>query len=459
MEKLSASRDPVGEVFEKDGQIFRGIHKEYQSYYRDLLNSDTIQQLLGKKVINTRIAMEGLAGYNFVLEHKRISPASFVYEWTFSMLRDAALLTLEICLDLVDKQWVLKDATPFNILFENHNPVWIDFTSIMPQEEDLYWIAYDQFCRTFLFPLIAGSCLKGRDIRSLFLANQNGISPQEVKQYLPALAWIKRPWLLKRLYLPLAMIEMARQSGKEDELSKVKPNIQGGSEPRRRFFEDVKKDLLSIKLPDISSAWSSYYDDINVFFTPSSYNAKQKAIAEFIERCKPANVVDIGCNQGGYSVIASLAGSKVVAFDNDEDSISLFYRLAIEKKLNILPLIGDVVYPSPACGWRGKEFASMQERLKSEMALALALVHHLAITQNQTFDRIVLMLSEYTSRWLVTEFVPITDPRVLEITRTTRRDLSWYTQDNFVDSLRKGFRSVDLVPSHPEGRTLCFCEK
>jgi len=459
MDKLSASRDPVGDVFVKDNRIFRGIREEFKPYYTGVLNSVVSQRLLGSKIVPTRLSEEELPGYALSLEHKYILPANYAFEWTVSMLRDAAVTTLDICIDLADEGWVLKDATPFNIIFDGCSPIWVDFTSIMPQEKDLYWVAYDQFSRTFLFPLLLGTYLNGRAVRSMFLGNQNGISPEETKKYLPSLAWLRYGWLLGRLYIPLALMSMARQSGTEDDLSKLKTSISEDTKVRRAFFEGVKGNLLSIKLPDVSSMWSNYYTDIRTFFTPSLYDIKQKAVADYIEKCKPASVVDIGCNQGGYSVIASRSGAKVIAFDSDEDSISLLYRLVTEKNLNILPLVGDVVYPSPASGWLGREFKPAQERFRSEMALALALVHHLAITQHQTFDRITYMLAEYTSRWLVTEFVPITDPRSREISRTARRDLSWYTLENFVDALKKVFRTVDLVPSHPEGRVLCFCER
>jgi hypothetical protein len=93
------------------------------------------------------------------------------------------------------------------------------------------------------------------------------------------------------------------------------------------------------------------------------------------------------------------------------------------------------------------------------MALALALVHHLAITQIQTFDRIVLTLSEYAEKWLITEYVPLEDPRSQELLLTNRRDMSWYSLDAFVLSLKKEFPKVTTFPSSPAGRVLCFCER
>jgi hypothetical protein len=182
-------------------------------------------------------------------------------------------------------------------------------------------------------------------------------------------------------------------------------------------------------------------------------------LLDLLQKLKPESVVDIGCNMGGYAVLAAQNGVKVTAFDTDEDSVAMLYKLAKEKNLNILPLIMDVTNPSPRLGWRSIQYPSAIERFRSEGALALALIHHLAISQNQTFDRITEELSDYCDKWLITEFVPPTDPRSQELLLTCRRDMTWYTLEGFISSLRKKFRKVTTFESAPAGRTICLCEK
>ena len=178
-----------------------------------------------------------------------------------------------------------------------------------------------------------------------------------------------------------------------------------------------------------------------------------------MEKITPKTVVDIGCNRGGYSVLAAQRGAKVTAFDNDEDSVSLLYAVAKEKQLPILPLVMDFLNPSPECGWRNRQFAAAPPRFRSEMAMALALVHHLAITQRQTFERIVAALADYADKWLLTEFVPLDDPRSCELMATQRRDMNWYSLGNFLDALSGSFAQIETFPSYPEGRTLILCKK
>jgi SAM-dependent methyltransferase len=146
--------------------------------------------------------------------------------------------------------------------------------------------------------------------------------------------------------------------------------------------------VAGIPLQVRRSFWSRYYADIQTFMRPEAFTPKQATVARILEQCRPETVVDIGCNRGGYAILAARAGARVTAFDTDEDSVALLYELAKEQRLDILPLVMDFLSPSPACGWRGLQFPSALQRLRSEMALALALVHHLAITQRQTFERI-----------------------------------------------------------------------
>jgi len=458
-QNLSAMRDPVGVTSIHNNTVKRGIHAEFSPFYRDLLNKEYIQDLLGDKIVPTSISRKNLPNFDLTLDHPFITPRNYVYEWPLVMLHDAALLTLDLCLLFNRNGNILKDANPWNILFQGPNPLFVDFTSIIPNEEDLLWVAYDQFARTFLFPLLVGLFSTGRAARALLLANQNGISPQELAAVLPYKARMQYPWLQKRLYIPMRVMDLMHKTNQDKDISKYTKNMRYGISQRETFFLKLKKDVESLAIKTGHSMWSQYYQDMNAFFSPQAAHAKQKVISDLLAKCKPGTVVDMGCNVGGYSILAAQQGAKVVAFDTDEDSISMLYRLVKEKKLDILPLVADVLYPSPAAGWHAQEFPSMPERFRSDMGLALALEHHLAISQNQTFDRVVATLDEYCDKWLITEFIPITDPRVQELLLTNRRDMSWYTLENFLQAVRSKYRTVETYPSYPEGRVLCFCEK
>ncbi len=451
--------DPAGTVYELDGRILRGIRPEFAQHFSDLLSNPTIQKMLGQELIETTTGLDELEGYPLVLEHRRISPLSFCYEWPAWMLQDAALLTLDICIKLNEQGLVLQDASPWNVVFEGSRPVFVDFTSIVAQDPHLLWVAYDQFCRLFLYPLMLSSYLPGKAVRAFLQDSINGVSADDLVHLLPGHAVLRAPWLLGRVHLPRLLLTLVRRLDSDKALTRMSARLAPGLEARRSFFVSLRNDVKSVSLRTDKSRWVRYYTDMETFLHPAEFNTKQATVARLLSEVRPKTVTDIGCNRGGYSILAAQAGAQVTAFDTDEDSVTALYQLVHEKKLDILPLVIDVLNPSPACGWRAMQFPSAPQRFRSEMALALALVHHLAITQRQTFERIVPALADYADKWLLTEFVPLSDPRSQELLATHRRDMSWFTLEGFLEALGRFFTRTETFPLHPTERTLILCAK
>lgn len=451
--------DPSGALFEASGALLRGIAPDSAEFYMKVLNDQVVQNMIGNELVDTAISSQTIAGYSLILRHRTLSPVNFCYEWPVEMLQDAALLTLDICLRLVDQDWTLQDASPWNVLYEATRPIFIDFTSIVPQDPNLLWVAYDQFCRHFLYPLVLYRYLPGRAVRAYLTDSLGGVSADDMAKLLPAQAALRMPWLFGRLYGPRFVLATARRLQRERQLVEMGSRMQPKREARRSFFQSLRRDITHTHARTQTSRWANYYADIESFFDPVRFDEKQAAVARLLTELRPESVVDIGCNRGGYAILAAKAGVRTVAFDTDEASVTLLYRLAREKDLVILPLVMDVLNPSPACGWRAQQFPSAPERFRSEMAMALALVHHLAITQRQSFERIVLALADYAEKWLLTEFVPLDDPRSQELLATNRRAMDWYSLENYLEALGKVFRQIETYPSSPQGRVLILCTR
>ena len=451
--------DPAGALFQEGEKLLRGIHPEFAPFYSDLLKKTFIQALLTSQLVETSIVPENLEGYALTLEHRKIEPLSFCFEWPAQMLKDAALLTLDLSLQLVDHQLVLQDAYPWNVVFEGPRPRFVDFTSMIPEDPHLLWVAYDQFCRFFLFPLAVAHERSGKIMRALLLDYLDGISITDLRTCLSWSSFIRMGWLVRRVYLPQLLMNLMGGTKKGNAIVTLSQKLKPDVRMRRGFFESLRRDILSISPKIKKSFWSAYYSDIESFFQPASFDLKQSTVARLLSQLHPKTVVDIGCNQGGFSILAALAGARVAAFDKDEDSIALLYELAKKRELNILPLVIDFLAPSPSCGWNAVQFPAAPRRLRAEMAMALALTHHLAITQRQTFERIVSALADYSERWLLTEFVPLDDPRSKELMVTHQRDMRWYTLEAFKETLGKIYPTVEVFPSHPEGRILILCSK
>jgi len=457
--QLSGGMDPTGSIFEQDGSIFRSIAPEFSPFVRSLLESQHIQGMIGHELVDTAIFQEQSPTKNLTLKHRKIMPANYPYEWTGLMLHDAAQLTLDICLKLLDEGLVLKDATPWNIVFESSEPVFVDFTSIMPVDDDLNWVALDQYLRLFLFPLMAAENGFGKASRSLLLASQAGITVAEIGKFLKSNALIKKPWLINRLFVPRAMVNLLQSTGQDKEVGKFISGTPIPNEKRKQFFTRLLAELNTIKPLNDRKDWSQYQADMASYFDAEQFNPKQERISSLLKELKPRSVVCIGCKKGGFAILAARQGISVTAFDTNERSLDMLYQTAKFNDLKILPLIMDISNPTPASGWLSLQYPAAIDRLQAEGALALTQVHNLAITQGHSFNKIAEVYSALCEKWLITEFLPIEDPRVKELLLTFRRDLSWYSLEGYIEALGSKFKHISTCESYPSGRTLILCKK
>lgn len=171
---------------------------------------------------------------------------------------------------------------------------------------------------------------------------------------------------------------------------------------------------------------------------------------------QPVSVLDIGSGTGWYSQLAAVLGSQVIAFDTNEACVTQLYNQACENNLPILPLVMDFSKPTPSRGLSKHWAIAATKRLKCELVLALALVHHIVLERRLNFDQIVKGLAQFSRRWVVVEFIP---PDDYEVVNKWSERISWYTLDNFYNALKKRFRSVTTIPSYPGSRVLLLCEK
>ena len=114
-----------------------------------------------------------------VLRHERIPFVSYPYEWTFSMLKDAALLQLDLLLDALGHDMVLKDSTPYNVQFKGARPTFVDVGSFERMREGEPWVGYRQFCMLYLYPLLLQSA-KGVPFQPWLRGSIDGLDPRPV---------------------------------------------------------------------------------------------------------------------------------------------------------------------------------------------------------------------------------------------------------------------------------------
>lgn len=451
--------DPMGRVFRQEGRIYRAIFPQWTDFYRDLLADETVARLMAEgRLVQTDIAPDIQAdGFGLVLAHHTVARPNFGYEWPMGMLRDAARLTLDLALALLDKGVLLQDAAGPNVFFEGGKPVFIDFTSLAPAAKGYLWPAYQQFCAFFLYPLYLHAAGRSATALKLLRSSPEGLSAAEAASSLGLRHKLGLKGYLGRVALPEFMTGRSAKMGSRSKMAAASDRLTQKVDltaARKRFLTGLDKTVAGLKAPAGTGTWTDYYNQTD----HQVLQDKLAAVESVLERIKPGSVLDVGCNTGAFSELAARLGAEVTAVDSDHDSVERLYGHIKDKGLAITPLVADVLNPSPDLGWRNREYPALAGRLKSEAVLALALIHHLVFSGGQDFDRSLACLKDFTSRRLIIEYVDRTDPMVEPLPRRPGVDYDWYTEDNFKAALGRTFGSVEEVARLSQTRILFAAE-
>ncbi|OVE76876.1 hypothetical protein BVX98_04210 [bacterium F11] len=387
-----------------------------------------------------------------VVEHERIQPVTYCVEWCPAMLRDAAVNLIDISLSLLEKDCLLQDAYPWNTIFRDGRPVFVDFTSIARIPTNLIWPAYDQFLSFFQRPLQLGQMGKGKLARSLLFDNIAGVSRQEQYLHLSFGYKMTHPLTVLDHHLDDFVQKHGNLKKKiKKKAASIKTNIT--REMREHFFKRLKARLETYKFPIESDLWVAYYDGI-----PKDVKKEHKIhlIEKMIQQLAPKTVTDLGCNTGVFSIIAAECGSDVISIDASESCIHALYQEGRKEKLKIVPIVSNVLCPTPPFGFLGKQYSSLVERSTSDLVLCLGLMHHLHIAGRQSFDRLASMLNQWSKKWLIFEFVAMDDDNNDLI--SVGRDIG-YTLESVIDALHRYFPKIEVFDSDRPTRRLLLCAK
>ena len=463
-------RDPAGHVLQVNGRVLRFVNQSGQADLEAFLNSPTAQRWTAAgSVVQTRILRDAELSESerlqrtqsnaaLILEHERVAFQSFPYEWPPEMLHAAAELTLNLAQSLLQDGFGLKDATPYNILFRGPQPVFVDFLSFEQRDPcDPAWIAYAQFVRTFMLPLLVNK-YHHLPLDQMLLANRDGLEPEHVYR-------MSSP--VRRMLPPfLSLVSLPSWLAKE----KVTPS--GAYAPRRvnspakaqfilnHLFNGLQRKLRSVS-PEKSnkSAWSDYMSKNR--YTEDYFPVKQSFVQSALDECRPARVLDVGCNTGFFSELSAGRGASVVAIDSDPIVVGRLWQKARTESLDILPLVVNLARPTPSTGWLNAECSSFLDRSRGtfDLVLMLAVVHHMLVSERIPLHSIFELASELTTNFLVIEFVPPDDPMFRQLTRGRdhlHRDLS---KDGFEAASQKFFETIKAVRLGETNRWLYLLRK
>lgn len=452
-ERISSSfRDRSGFLFKTDNVLYRQVNKSYKKNYDKLIESCLYQALIKKGFLIPHEEVD-VNPYEPEKSYKILKPEmvefiSYPFEWSFSMLKDAALTTLNIQKMSLENGMTLKDCSAYNIQFINGKPMFIDTLSFEEHKNEL-WIAYRQFCQHFLAPL---ALMAYQDIRlnQLFRIYIDGIPLDLASSLLPSRTRLRFP-LLSHIH-----IHAKSQNYFSDKIVNVK-NKRVSQRSILGLIDNLKSAIKKLNWKPHGTQWVRYYDDTN--YSEKSFNHKKKLVEDFIRMTSPKSVWDLGANIGLFSRIASDMKIPTISFDIDPAAVEKNYLNCKKKgETRILPLLLDLTNPSPAIGWANNERMSLIQRGPADTALALALLHHLAISNNLPFERIASFFDGICSS-LIIEFIPKDDSQVKRLLATREDIFSDYTRENFENEFSKYFNITKSENIEDSKRVLYLMEK
>jgi ribosomal protein L11 methylase PrmA len=447
----SSFRDPSGFVYLVDRALYRHVNHSYQTHYDRLMQSGLYEELVTRSWLipheEVDVALHGRAEDYRLLKPQMVPYVSYPYEWCFSQLKAAALLTLDIQITSLGFGMVLKDASAYNVQFVGSRPVFIDTLSFETYEEGKPWVAYRQFCQHFLAPL---ALMAQVDVRTRQLLGRylDGI-PLDLAAKLLPLRTRFRYGLLAHLHLHARSQSRHLNDATSGEPPKIPPLPKGRL---LALMESLRSTVRSCSLPKRRTEWSDYYDETN--YSKDAMAAKETLVRSFVgEASHPELTHDLGGNTGRFSRLIASPQRYVVSHDIDEMAVERNYQEARRLKSNVLPLVLDLTNPSPAIGWALDERASAIDRIAGGRVIALALIHHLAISNNVPLANLANVFGRL-ARTLVIEFVPKEDSQVRRLLATREDIFPEYTLPAFEREFSRLFEITRQEPVPGTVRTL-----
>ena len=455
-------RDPEGFVFFQGKRVFRALTKDGLASYHDFRQSPLCQWLEEERWITrtweTESASVGAIAEKFpeitgIIEQSRIPFISYPYEWSFDMLKDAALHTLDLLLHSGRYGFTLKDATAYNVQFLGCRPIFIDIPSIAKYVPGTPWAGYTQFCQQFLFPL-ALTAHRGAAFQPFLRSYVEGIPLDVMKSLLGWWGW-RKPGMLKHVFL-----QSFFQTGFQVDNPELKSSFQSlkfSLDHVNTLVRAMKKVITQLHPSSSQRHWVEYSE--NRSYTSPEIEAKQRFVDKHLQNIQPNSVWDLGCNTGEFSLIARKYSDLVIAADADPESVNHLYRHCRQNDISgILPLVLDVTNPSPGLGWNNLARQGFLDRGKPTMVLMLALLHHLCLTHSVPFEYVFNLLLVVEAKHVIIEFVPKSDPMVKKLLANREDVYPWYNLPAFET---EAFKHFSLVDRHelPTGKRVLYCLK
>jgi len=444
----SSFRDPSGFLFVEDGSLYRQVNQVYRENYDHLMDSGLYDTVVSKGLlIPHEEASSDLARTHDAYKVLNPQPVPFIsypYEWCFSQFKDAALLTLQVQKAAIDFGATLKDASAYNVQFVGPKPVLIDTLSFEKYTEGQAWVPYRQFCQHFLAPL---ALMSHTDVRlsQLSRTNIDGVPLDLASSLLPFRTRLSFS-LLSHIHLHARSQKHFAERTVDTSRRRMAPRSFLG------LIDSLESAVKKLKWRPRGELWRDYYEESS--YSADALDQKRGIVSGYLDRVSPAVVWDLGGNVGLFSRVASEKGILTISFDVDPECVEQNYLESVRKgESHILPLLLDLTNPSPGIGWQHEERMSLMDRGPADAILCLALIHHLAISNNLPLNKVAEFLNSI-GKSLIIEFVPKSDQQVQRLLASREDIFVQYTQEHFEAAFAQHFQIVASEQLPDSDRTI-----
>jgi SAM-dependent methyltransferase len=405
-------RDPAGSLTLEDDRAVRRIHPSSRDSVLEFVRSPFYSRAQARGDMVSTAVDDGTDSLRLI--HPKIPLPTYPWEWTQTQWLAAAELTIGLAQEALADGWILKDATPLNILFVGPRPVLVDVLSFERRDpSSSIWLAYGQYTRTFLLPLLMNRLLSWPLALTFF--RRDGYEPQELYQ---AMSWPQR--LSGSAFWPITLPAwLDKRSGAA---SAPAPKPAQDPELTAHILNKTLTGLLqrtrSAVPKDTASDWANYKTSLQ-HYTPEQSEQKRVWVQQVFDDLHPATVLDIGANTGEYSTLAANAGARVIALERDGPAADRLFQGSRARSLNIQTIHADLARPTPPAGWDLAESSGLLSRLEAqcELVMMLAVIHHLILMEQIPVPAILALSHKLTRRHLIIEWVPVSDPMFQSLMR------------------------------------------
>ncbi len=453
---IATFRDPAGSLCLEGDFAIRTIHPHSRDEVLDFLASPFCARLQSSGDMVATTIDDTPTGLKLL--HPRIQIPTYPWEWTPSQWLAAADLTLTLCEQALAEGWVLKDATPLNILFVGPRPILVDVLSFerwnpAPSTYASHiWLAYAQYIRTFLLPLLMNRMLSWPLELSLF--KRDGYEPSELYK---ALSISQR--LSPAAFWPVTLPAKLDKAGSGPPRPPMHKSPELALHLLKRTLSGLRKRTHRAMPQHVGSEWNDYTSTLH-HYTEQESAQKLAWVRQILTDLKPSRVLDIGANTGVFSALAASTGATVIALERDASAAESLFRMSRKSSLPIQTIHADLARPTPSVGWNNRETSTLLHRLQghADLVLMLAVIHHLILMEQIPLPAIIDLVHSLTSRHLVLEWVPVTDPMFQSLMRGRDSLYGALTESDLLAACHGRFRTLQRQPLD-NGRVLFLFSK